>query len=167
MPSSAGQVSSIRITFLVRTDHTIMSGHSFVDKISGGNVIWSWSKSTRSFQSAAPWSKEGGKTGFGHLVSLAPALTKLIVVKDWAVSFFTFQASTSGFRAVFRWSNTESCLQVYLLVSNATMQFVKIWCNVPLAFWHNWQRYEFSITQSWVAGVRGFSPSWSTQKEQI
>ena len=125
-----------------------MSGRSFVDKISGGNVTWSWSKSTRSFQSEAPWSKEGVNTGFVHLVSLAPALTKLIVGKDWAVSFLIFRASTSASRAVFRCSNTESCLQVYLLLFNATRQFDKIWCSVPLAFWHSWHRPEFSMPHS-------------------
>ena len=39
MPSSAGQVSSIMITFLSATDQITMSGRSLVATISGGNTI--------------------------------------------------------------------------------------------------------------------------------
>ena len=38
IPSSAGQVSSISITFLILVDHIVISGLSAVENISGGNT---------------------------------------------------------------------------------------------------------------------------------
>ena len=54
IPSSAGHVSSIRITFFRDGDQIMMSGRSLVAKISGGKRMLAASKSTKICQSVAP-----------------------------------------------------------------------------------------------------------------
>ena len=55
--SSAGQVNSIQIADFKLKDQITMSGRWSVEQISGGKVIFLWSKSINNCQSFAPWRK--------------------------------------------------------------------------------------------------------------
>ena len=129
-------------------DQITMSGRWFVDRISGGNIVWSWSKSTSNFQSEAPCSSDlvGVDDDFLKLLRiLAPALTKQM--RGVVTLFVEFQESKCDCKASWMCRRTESCLQVYLFVQRATGQSKRIWCSVHWLFEHRWHRLELEIPQ--------------------
>ena len=132
------------MTFWSLIDQMTMSGHSFIERITGGKTTWSWSKSTSNFQSDAPLSADA--TRFGLLlgfVILHPALMKNCEIWGVGVSFFELESLISTSRAFWMCRSTESCLHVYNLEVSATGQFERMWCKVHFSAWHKRQALEF------------------------
>ena len=119
----------------------IISGRWLVERISGGNTIWSWSKSTRSFQSFAVermFRSIGLETkevifdpALMKELEIGIGLAKLLRVGDLFCEFTLF--SNSGFNV----RRTESCRQVYLFDLSATLQPASMWDVLQFETEHN------------------------------
>ena len=150
-PSSAGHVSSIKITFWRVWDQITISGRSLVQVISGGKTIFSLSKLAKSSQSVAPSNSDFPDWRFPCLKDFfLPAFTKYC---DMCLFLSTFGhlliADMCSCSVVLIWKRTESCLNVYLFVVRAVLQFDRIWCKVHFSALHNVQQAEVFIPHKW------------------
>lgn len=128
--SSAGQVSSMRITFFTSSDHKTTSGLWSVTHICTGNGMGWRVKSIWSFQSVAPSSRFGL-----DLFIFCLHLDGAMFPRDETNWINEFPSRTGEelctFKRAMRWGfmvfKTESCLQEYLLCFKAAGQSDKMW----------------------------------------